>query len=87
MQDRAEIYCPSCRWKPGFLDRWVCKPECGARWNTFWTRSVCPSCTYCWPETQCPACDEFSPHEAWYHVPPEPAEVGEQPGEGGRVRA
>jgi len=87
MPDQAEIYCPHCRWRPGFLDRWACVPACGARWNTFWTRGVCPSCTFNWATTQCLACGEFSPHEAWYHPrrPPERADETATDGGGERV--
>jgi hypothetical protein len=48
--------------------------DCGTEWNTFWTRGVCPGCAYQWRNTQCLWCDEFSPHETWYHYP--------DPGEG-----
>jgi len=46
-------------------------PSCGTVWNTFWTRGVCPGCGYKWQKTQCLACGFLSPHEAWYHYPPE----------------
>jgi hypothetical protein len=67
---RFEIHCPKCGWRSTPEDRWVCTPSCNAVWNTFWTRGVCPSCAVKWPQTQCLACQEFSPHEAWYHSPP-----------------
>lgn len=70
MQDRAEIFCPQCGWRPSVEDRWVCTPTCGTVWHTFWTRGVCPGCAVRWPHTQCLACEAFSPHEAWYHQPP-----------------
>jgi hypothetical protein len=70
MSERAEIYCPKCEWRPSAEDRWFCTPSCGTVWNTFWTRGVCPSCAVKWPQTQCLACQLFSPHEAWYHHPP-----------------
>jgi hypothetical protein len=73
MRDKAEIYCPVCEWRPTSEDRWECMPSCGTIWNTFWTRGVCPGCAYKWSKTQCFACGELSPHEAWYHYPPEPA--------------
>ncbi len=64
------IRCPCCAWEPAAEDRWECSREgCGTSWNTFWTRGVCPGCTYQWRNTQCFACGEFSPHEAWYHQP------------------
>jgi len=71
MKDRAEIYCPRCEWRPSVEDRWVCTPSCGTVWHTFWTRGVCPGCAVRWPHTQCLGCGLFSPHEAWYHHPPE----------------
>ena len=72
--EKATIYCPKCEWRPVAEDRWECVPSCGTVWNTFWTRAVCPGCGVRWPATQCLACDQFSPHEAWYH-PHQPAEA------------
>lgn len=65
--DKADIYCPKCEWRPGPYDVWDCVPSCGTTWNTFWTRGVCPGCGVKWPSTQCYGCEKFSPHEAWYH--------------------
>ncbi len=65
--DKADIYCPKCEWRPGPHDVWNCVPSCGTTWNTFWTRGVCPGCGVKWPSTQCYGCEKFSPHEAWYH--------------------
>jgi hypothetical protein len=70
-RDKAEIFCPKCQWRPTAEDRWFCVPSCGTVWNTFWTRGVCPGCAVKWPQTQCFRCDQFSPHEAWYHYPPQ----------------
>ena len=67
MSDKADIWCPQCRWRPRPDSRWICTPACGTVWHTFWTRGVCPGCAVKWPRTQCLACHEFSPHEAWYH--------------------
>jgi len=64
-----EIYCPKCAWRPGVEDRWECMPGCGAVWNTFWTRGLCPGCGMQWEVTQCPECERVSPHKHWYHVP------------------
>lgn len=58
------IRCPKCRWRPRKEDRWGCK--CGCVWNTFDTRGRCPDCGYIWLHTQCLACQEWSPHDAWY---------------------
>lgn len=69
MQKNPQIYCPKCEYRPRFEDRWQCFPTCGASWHTFWTGGVCPSCAYRWPITQCPACNELSPHRQWYHYP------------------
>jgi predicted amidophosphoribosyltransferase len=75
--DKADIWCPRCRWRPKPESRWVCTPSCGAVWHTFWTRGVCPGCAVKWPHTACHACEKFSPHEAWYHY--------RDPGEGEKV--
>jgi hypothetical protein len=58
------IRCPKCKWRPGRHDRWQC--SCSHIWNTFDTRGVCPSCSHAWKDTQCLACGQWSPHEAWY---------------------
>lgn len=82
MTDKAEIYCPKCEWHPGPEDRWFCVASCGTSWNTFWTRGVCPGCGVKWPSTQCLDCNQYSPHEAWYHYR-EPAEAVEAEGDRG----
>lgn len=71
MKDKAEIFCPECQWRPRPEDQWECVPSCGTVWNTFWTRGLCPGCGHQWEKTQCIACGKLSPHEAWYHYPPE----------------
>ena len=45
-------------------DKWIC--ACLHEWNTFETGGVCPACQRQWLETQCPRCDTWSPHLAWY---------------------
>jgi hypothetical protein len=70
--NRAEIFCPKCRWKPTARSRWQCAPQlggCGHDWNTFDTRGICPKCNWHWIITACLSCTQFSPHEAWYHQP------------------
>jgi hypothetical protein len=69
-----QIFCPLCGWRPEQTSRWVCTRKlggCGNAWNTFDTRGVCPKCSWHWVITQCLACQQFSPHEAWYHDPSE----------------
>ena len=70
MDAKFEIYCPHCESRPRAEDRWECVPSCGAVWNTFWTRGVCPGCGVKWPQTQCLVCEQWAQHEAWYHYPP-----------------
>jgi hypothetical protein len=60
----AGIRCPKCAWTPRASDRWEC--SCGFVWNTFDTRGVCPACQHAWEDTQCPACQRWSPHADWY---------------------
>ena len=60
----ARIRCPRCAWQPGRHEKWTC--DCGHDWNTFETGGVCPACQRQWLETQCPRCDTWSPHLAWY---------------------
>jgi hypothetical protein len=80
MASNPDIHCPRCSYKPRAEDRWSCIAPCNTLWHTFWTAGVCPGCTRQWTNTQCPACDQVSPHKAWYHLPEgEPA--GEALGE------
>ena len=58
------IRCPKCAWEPGREDHWSC--ACLHVWNTFATGGVCPACQRQWLETQCPRCDGWSQHLAWY---------------------
>jgi hypothetical protein len=58
------IRCPRCAWEPSRHDAWAC--SCLHVWNTFETGGVCPACGRQWQETQCPKCDAWSPHLAWY---------------------
>ncbi len=67
--ENFEIYCPKCRYRPASEDRWLCEPGCGTSWNTFWTGGLCPGCAKRWKVTQCPTCDQVSPHRSWYHAP------------------
>jgi len=62
--DGSSIRCPKCKWLPSSEDRWFCK--CGHRWNTFWTRGLCPACRYQWAVTTCQRCGEWSTHSEWY---------------------
>jgi hypothetical protein len=63
----SDIFCPKCGWRPGPGDRWVCTPDCGTVWNTFWTRGMCPGCARQWHLTQCLRCAQHSAHLRWYH--------------------
>jgi hypothetical protein len=63
----VKIYCPKCKWVPGPQDRWACEPACGCVWNTFDTAGTCPQCGKTWEDTQCLACQAWSPHADWYH--------------------
>jgi hypothetical protein len=58
------IRCPRCQWQPGAEALWQC--SCGFQWNTFTTRGVCPHCSKAWQVTDCPNCEQRSPHHAWY---------------------
>lgn len=58
------IRCPRCAWEPRRHDTWAC--SCLHVWNTFETGGVCPACQRQWHDTQCPKCDAWSPHLAWY---------------------
>ena len=69
-----EIYCPKCEWEPPPSAEWAC--TCGHSWHTFDTHGKCPKCGTVWRETQCFACQEWSPHHDWYHALP-PVDVDE----------
>jgi len=60
------IRCPKCAWEPRRVDTWTC--SCRHEWNTFDTGGVCPICQRQWLDTQCPHCDTWSPHLAWYVI-------------------
>jgi hypothetical protein len=71
----GRIRCPLCRWRPDAGSSWVCNdrayPEyffggCGAAWNTFDTRGLCPGCGHQWRFTACLNCGRWSLHEDWY---------------------
>jgi hypothetical protein len=73
--DQGRIRCPLCRWRPDAWSSWVCGdcayPEyffggCGAKWNTFDTRGLCPGCGHQWRWTACLSCWVWSLHEDWY---------------------
>ncbi|MCI0487187.1 MAG: E3 ubiquitin-protein ligase pellino family protein [Blastocatellia bacterium] len=73
--DFTRIRCPLCRWQPNESSRWFCldcgHPEyffngCGATWNTFTTRGLCPGCGHQWQWTVCLSCGGWSLHEDWY---------------------
>jgi hypothetical protein len=73
--DFSRIRCPLCQWQPKTSSRWRCsnnrRPEnffngCGAVWNTFTTRGLCPNCGHQWRWTACLSCHDWSLHEDWY---------------------
>lgn len=75
LNSKPRIRCPHCKWQPERSSRWGCLPMgapenfrggCGASWNTFDTKGVCPGCTYKWRHTSCLACEKTSLHEDWY---------------------
>jgi hypothetical protein len=63
-KDFSGIRCPLCKWRPKQHDRWMC--DCGEIWNTFMTRGECPGCQKQWKVTNCPQCNTWSDHDAWY---------------------
>jgi hypothetical protein len=62
--ENIQICCPKCEWEPDGKPYWNC--SCGHQWDTFTTGGRCPECKKVWEETQCIACDEWSPHLDWY---------------------
>lgn len=65
-EEMPGVRCPKCAWKPRGKMAWGCR--CGHTWNTFATHGRCPACSFEWKDTQCSACEAWSPHDAW-HVP------------------
>jgi hypothetical protein len=59
-----KIACPKCDFRPSQYVFWNC--SCGHEWHPFATRGVCPECSKCWQDTQCPRCGIWSPHVDWY---------------------
>lgn len=79
LPDFSRIRCPFCKWQPKPTDRWFCAPcdypeffaeGCGACWNTFMTRGLCPGCGHQWRWTSCLNCSGWSLHEDWYEREP-----------------
>jgi hypothetical protein len=75
LPDFSRIRCPLCKWQPKPSHRWFCAPcgdpeffadGCGACWNTFTTRGLCPGCGHQWRWTSCLNCSRWSRHEDWY---------------------
>jgi hypothetical protein len=75
LPDFNRIRCPLCKWQPKPAHRWFCAPcgdpeffadGCGACWNTFTTRGLCPGCGHQWRWTSCLNCSRWSLHEDWY---------------------
>ena len=73
--DFSRIRCPICKWQPNSSSRWFCAdcdfPEyfyggCGAMWNTFETRGLCPRCDHRWRWTSCLRCGGWARHDDWY---------------------
>ena len=73
--DFSRIRCPLCKWQPDSSSRWFCAdcdfPEyfyggCGAMWNTFETRGLCPRCNHRWRWTSCLRCGGWARHDDWY---------------------
>ena len=71
----GRVRCPLCGWQPSATSLWACQsfgtPEpflggCGAMWNTFETRGLCPGCSHQWQWTSCHRCYGWSPHDEWY---------------------
>jgi hypothetical protein len=71
----GRIRCPHCAWRPTPSSRWACNgPDgaapgfrgCGAVWNTFTTRGLCPGCNHRWQWTACLRCSDWALHEEWY---------------------
>jgi hypothetical protein len=76
MNREPRIYCPLCEWEPKPESRWVCAPGepgsgCLTSWNTFWTAGCCPGCGHFWSKTACFRCRQMTPHQDWYHYPPD----------------
>ncbi len=69
MRIRNNVRCPKCQWQPAVGMQWTCRGEdlefC-CRFDTFETQGVCPRCQSRWHQTQCPNCQEWSAHLAWY---------------------
>jgi Zn-dependent protease len=63
-----EAQCPVCGAHPPMVPIWKC--SCGATFDTFKTRAICPACGRLSTATTCPSCRKVSPIAAWYpHIP------------------
>ncbi|HUY34578.1 MAG TPA: site-2 protease family protein [Pirellulales bacterium] len=59
-----ELHCPTCGASPPAGEFWVCG-QCGAKFDTFSERGVCPGCGGEFPMSQCSACHARHPMQAW----------------------
>ena len=59
------IACPKCEWEPDGRPYWRCD-ACHTHFDTFETTAICPNCKKQFADTQCIACEKFSPHLDWY---------------------
>jgi hypothetical protein len=64
-----EFACPHCQAVPPVGEYWVCK-RCTAKFDTFVTGAVCPSCQAQYPATQCTQCHQTSTFGAWRRADP-----------------
>jgi Zn-dependent protease len=64
MPRHDDAACPSCGTRPLAGEFWGCG-ACGARFDTFAKRGICPGCGQRFEQTACPDCFKSYPMEQW----------------------
>lgn len=64
MPRHADYKCPSCHESPVAGEFWQCG-KCGAAFDTFVTRAVCPNCQTQFAQTACLDCGEVNAFTEW----------------------
>ena len=61
----ADAACPACATHPYAANLWQCH-QCGARFDIFAHRGVCPSCSERFPQVPCPECGRAFSMSEWF---------------------
>ncbi|HLW64175.1 MAG TPA: M50 family metallopeptidase [Gemmataceae bacterium] len=71
---REDAACPRCYTRPLVGNFWRCS-SCGASFDTFETKGLCPRCWQEFDTTTCPRCSQSSPITEWFAAAHKSADV------------